>query len=153
MKQRRGGVMDRKKSKSRWLNLWLGIVYVLFAVTLLANLVIIGAVPSLPRAGPALSQAISRQTWDLALYQAVGSRLNALSGLNPRGVRVLEQALGEGVEQIEGNVSGALVHFSERSYSSLHDVLQWLRWGPPISLLLALSITVFRPREVRSFGS
>lgn len=144
--------MNRNKRKSARMNLWLAIVYLLFGATLLANLVIVGAVPALPRAGPALAEAISRQTWDLSLYQAVGTRLNDLVGLNPMGVRVLEQALGEGIAEIEGNVSGALVHFSERSYSRLHEVLQWLRWGPPLSLLLALLITILRPREVHTFG-
>jgi hypothetical protein len=143
--------MNRKPKTRRW-NGVLALVYIVLATSVLANLVITGSVPSLPRAGPALSEAISRQTWDLHLYQQLGSRLNALTGLTGLGVDVLTQALGPGLAQIEGNVSGALLHYTERSYSTLHTLLHWLRWTPPLSLLVALILTLLRPREVHTFG-
>ncbi len=143
--------MNRKLKTRRW-NGVLALVYLVFATSLLANLVIVGAVPALPRAGPALSEAISRQTWDLHLYQLAGSHFNELTGLTGLGVDVLQRALGPGLGQIEGNLSGALLHYTERSYTRLHAALHWLRWTPPLSLLAALLLTVFRPREVHTFA-
>ncbi len=144
-------MVNRNLKTRRW-NLVLALVYLAFVTSLLANLVIVGAVPALPRAGPALSEAISRQTWDLHLYQLAGSHLNELIGSTSFGVDVLTRALGPGLMQIEGNVSGALLHYTERSYSNLHAALHWLRWTPPVTLLAALLLTVLRPREVRTFA-
>lgn len=146
--------MVKRKPKAGGWNLLLVIVYLLLLGSLLANLVIMGAIPSLPQAGTALADAISRQSWDLQLYLRVGGWLNSMTGLGNLGVDVLEQALGSaGKQAIEGNVSGALIHFTSHQYSALHGWLQWLRWMPPVTLLLALLLTWLRPRQVHSLGT
>lgn len=146
--------MVKRKSKAGGWNLLLAVAYLLLVGGLLANLVIIGAVPSLPQAGTALADAISRQSWDLHLYMSIGGWLNSLTGLGPVGVDVLEQALGSvGKRAIEGNVSGALIHFTGHQYSALHGWLQWLRWLPPMALVLVLLLTWLRPRQVHSLGT
>ncbi|MEZ5441632.1 MAG: hypothetical protein R3F15_09115 [Lysobacterales bacterium] len=145
--------MKKRTSGARGWNATLILCYLLLAGSLLANFVIFGAVPSLPEAGPALAKAIARQTWDLNFYMSVGARLNAATGMTALGVDFLQSAMGPGLAAMKGNVSGALLHLTEHTYSSRHALLQWLRWAPPALLVVAILLTAFRPRQVRSFNT
>lgn len=141
---------SRSKGKRSY---WFLILEVIFVVSLLSNMVVYGGIPSLPKVGSILENALSKQRPILTMYMRGGEWLLQVPGLQSASHRVLNSALGKGFDEIVRDPSNAALAVTDRSFNATHSTLHLLRWSTPILFIAALIGQFFRPRQLHSLGA
>lgn len=132
---------------------WFLILELIFVVSLLSNMVIYGGIPSLPKVGSILENALSKQRPVVTMYMRGGEWLLRVPGLQSISHQVLDSALGKGFDEIAKDPANAALLVTDRNLSATHASLHLLRWITPIFFIAALIGQFFRPRQVRTFGA
>lgn len=121
----------------------------LFVVVLLADLVMWGAVPTLPDVGVAIERSARNEALLASTYIALGSRLDAwVPMLGNAGAAMMTSAISPAFERIGEDPSVAMDLILNSSYSRAHFWLKFAYWGAPILLVLSLVLWVRKPKQV-----
>ncbi|MET0230676.1 MAG: hypothetical protein ABW186_07075 [Rhodanobacteraceae bacterium] len=124
---------------------------VLFAASLLYNVVVWGGTYYLADVGTAMIESAQRESPLAATYIAIGGVVDrAIPSLGEFGASRLTEALGAAFKQVrEDPVTGMAIAFGA-SWNVSHTWLKTMYWSTPVFLLLAVVSWARRPKQVRS---
>jgi hypothetical protein len=126
------------------------VALVLFVLCFLYDLVVWGAVRSLPDVGPGIADSARREAPLATTYIAIGGPLDsAVPSLQAFGSARLTDAFGEAFERIRADPTVAMDLIFDTTGNATHRWIRMMYWAAPIMLLLALIFWVRRPRQVR----
>jgi hypothetical protein len=126
---------------------------VLFALSLLYDLVVWGALPLVPEVGDDIVASANREAPLAATYILLGSPLDsAFSSLQAFGEARLTAALSEGFPRIKADSTVAIDLIFNTTWNAQHSWLKMVYWMPPLMLVLAAIFWWRRPRKVVTFG-
>ncbi len=129
------------------------IALVLFALALLYDLVVWGAVPRLPDVGPEIAGSAAREAPIAATYITLGSPLDeAMPALQRFGERRLQAAFGDGFDRIREDSTVAMDLLFTQTWNAQHRWLKTMYWAPLVLLVLTALLWWRRPRQVRTLG-
>jgi len=124
---------------------------VLFAASLLYNVVVWGGTYYLAEIGAAIIESAQRESPLAATYIAVGGVIDrAVPSLGEFGASRLTDALGEGFEQVRSDPATGMAIVFGSTWNVSHTWLKTMYWSTPLFLLLAAVSWVRRPKQVRS---
>jgi len=123
---------------------------VLFAASLLYNVVVWGGTYYLAEIGAAIIESAQRESPLAATYIAVGGVIDrAVPSLGEFGASRLTDALGEGFEQVRADPATGMAIVFGSTWNVSHTWLKTMYWSTPLFLLLAAVSWVRRPKQVR----
>jgi hypothetical protein len=126
---------------------------VLFALSLLYDLVVWGALPLVPEVGEDIVASANREAPLAATYILLGSPLDsAFPSLQAFGEARLTAALSEGFPRIKADSTVAIDLIFNTTWNAQHSWLKMVYWMPPLMLVLAAIFWWRRPRKVATFG-
>ncbi|ANB17965.1 hypothetical protein [Dokdonella koreensis] len=126
----------------------------MLVLTLAFDLVVWGAVPSLPHVGEHIAASARREAPLAATYIFLGRPIDdAVPTLRGYGAGWLEQAWSEGFARIaeDGRVAMDLVTGS--TWNAAHRWIKLAYWAPPVLLPVFLVLWARRPRQIRMMGA
>ena len=125
----------------------------LFALCLLYDIVVWGALPQLPGAGLAIVDSAHREAPLATAYIELGRGIDgAVPSLQAFGERRLNAAFGEGFERIQADPTVAMDLIFHTTWNFQHRWIKTLYWATPLLLLVTVLLWLRRPRQVRSLG-
>jgi len=126
---------------------------VLFALSLLYDLVVWGALPLVPEVGEDIVASANREAPLAATYILLGSPLDsAFPSLQAFGEAHLTAALSEGFPRIKADSTVAIDLIFNTTWNAQHGWLKTVYWMPPLMLVLAAISWWRRPRKIATFG-
>ena len=129
------------------------IALILFVLSLLYDIVVWGAAPSLPDVGDAIVGSANREAPLAATYIFLGRGIDAgVPLLRTFGEARLTGALGEGFERIRNDSTVAMDLIFGTTWNFQHRWLKTVYWAAPIFLLFAIVLWTRKPKQVRSLG-
>jgi hypothetical protein len=129
------------------------IVLVLFALSLLYDIVVWGALPLVPEVGEDIVASANREAPLAATYILLGSPIDsAFAPLQAFGEVRLTAALSEGFPRIKADSTVAIDLIFNTTWNAGHNWLKTVYWMPPMLLLLGAILWWRRPRKVTTFG-
>lgn len=121
----------------------------LFLIVLMADLVMWGAVPTLPDVGIAIERSARNEALLASTYIAIGSQLDAmLPALGDAGAAMMTSAISPAFERIGEDPSVAMDLILSSTYNRAHFWLKFSYWGAPVFLVLALLLWARKPKQV-----
>jgi hypothetical protein len=134
----------------RYLHWW---ITLLFALALLYDFAVWGALAGLPEIGPKLELSARRQALLATIYMSGGTALDAaLPPLKDWGERRGEAALAEGFPRMREDPYVAMDLIFSQTWNAAHATLKFCYWAAPVAGLLALVAWVRRPKKIRLMG-
>ncbi len=130
------------------------IAFVLFLFVLGFNLIVWGAVPSLPDVGADIERSAGKEAMFASAYIALGRHIDtAMPALENYGAMIMTTALSPAFDRIRENPNLAMDLILSARYNRSHGWLRFCYWAAPVLLLLSGLLWVFRPKKVRLIGS
>ncbi len=125
----------------------------LFVIALLFDLVVWGAVPSLPDVGAAIEGSARKEAFLASAYITLGSFLDgALPSLESTGAALMTSAIGEAFVQIGETPNVAMDLILNESYNRTHSWLKTMYWATPILFVLSALLWARKPKKVSLIG-
>lgn len=122
----------------------------LFVIVLLYDVVVWGAVPTLPEVGPSIAESARREAPLASTYIAIGRSVDAaVPALRAFGEARLTDALSEGFPRMRDDASVSMDLIFNTTWNAQHRFIRTMYWAAPLLLLLTLLLWTRRPKQVR----
>lgn len=130
------------------------IAFVMFLVVLGFNLIVWGAVPSLPDVGPDIERSAGKEAMFASGYIALGRHLDAaVPSLGNYGAKIMTASVGESFARIREQPNVAMDLILSSRYNRTHGWLKFCYWAAPALLVLTILLWARRPKKVRLIGA
>lgn len=127
---------------------------VLLFLSMAFNLVVWGAVPSLPEVGPHIAASAHREAPLATTYIVLGAPVDeAVPALRAYGEDWLQSAWSEGFPRIAEDGRVAMDLITGTTWNSAHRWLKFVYWMPPLLVPIFLLLWIRRPRQIRMMGA
>lgn len=125
------------------------IALILFLFVFFIDLVLWGAVPTLPDVGDHIVRSANTEAVLASLYIALGTPLDAfLPALGNLGAQVMTQGLDGSFAQIVESPNLAMDLIFNASYNSTHGWIRTFYWAAPVMLVVFLILWAVKPKTV-----
>jgi hypothetical protein len=125
------------------------IVFVLFVLFLLYDIVVWGALPLVPDVGESIVDSANREAPLAATYILLGRSLDgAIPALQAFGESQVVAAFGEGFARIREDSTVAMDLIFSSTWNFEHRWMKTVYWFPPLLLVVGLVFWWRRPRQI-----
>ena len=125
----------------------------LFVIALLFDLVVWGAVPTLPDVGAAIEGSARKEAFLASIYITLGSFLDGLlPALESTGAAVMTSAIGEAFARIAEAPNIAMDVILSESFNRTHGWVKTMYWATPILFALSALLWARKPKKVSLIG-
>lgn len=125
----------------------------LFVIALLFDLVVWGAVPTLPDVGSAIAASARKEAFLGSLYITLGGYLDGvLPALESTGAAVMTSAIGEAFTRIAESPNIAMDVILTESFNRTHGWVKTMYWATPILFALSALLWARKPKKVSLIG-